>query len=267
MVKFKNTNGVEISSWIVNGNEIIYQKNGSWNKQDPFLFPNIGISAKSWKYDGIETRHTKHGIFVGNDKLFTKINENTFEYIHVKNERFNYNFKVNKSYLEKNNELLVNVSVENLDTVKIPMQLGFHLAVQINNDTIIDFKRDNVKFNNIDLEKGFVTENTSELKLKNNRLKIDFDLFKKNDSLVFANNQINVIEVENKNYNLRYTLLENLNALTIWTNSLKSDKHKFLCIEPWSDICTTNKEDHILFLEKNQIKNFSYKIEYIEKHN
>ena len=83
---------------------------------------------------------------------------------------------------------------------------------------------------------------------------------KQKDSLVFGENQIKKLELINKNYSLEFVFEDNIKAVTLWTVSEKTDNSKYICIEPWSNIPTTEKYDNVEALKSRENKYYKYKI-------
>lgn len=265
MLKLSNTNGVEITSWIVDKQEIIYQKNGSWSKQDPFLFPTIGNCAQNWTVKNKQVyKPKKHGIFVGTNKEFEKLDDYNYKYLSNDENEYNYKVKIKKSYTENENNLKISTILENKDNETLPYQLGYHLALAIDEQTQIIFQQDKYESHLVDLNKGFVSSKTFEF-ITNKNWDVDFSIFEKLDSLIFANKQINKLILKTKKYELIFDFENNFDVVTLWTNSKEGDLNKFLCIEPWSCIPTTQNNLNQCKLLKNSSINYSYNITYKKK--
>ena len=262
MIKFSNTHGLEIKSWVVDGHEIMYQKNGSWNKTDPFLFPSIGVSAKPIDIDGDFVKHPRHGLFVNSEYEFKQLEKNVWSFDNIPGTNyFNYEFNITKQYIENENELEVSTVVTNNDINHFKYQMGYHGAFIIDDDSKIKF--DNLEYNIHEVnDDGFVSDNTIKFVMNNNEWTIDFEVFKKMDSLVFGESQIKKLELINNNYKLMFEFSKNIKAVTIWTISNENDENKYICIEPWSNIPTTLENENVELLEPNKSNEFTYKIIY-----
>lgn len=258
-------NGVEITSWKINNQEIIYQKNGTWNKQDPFLFPNIGKSYQNWNVNNNSVSLPKHGIFINTDKVFEKKSKFNYTYVNkAKNSIFEHNFTCSKQYKLESNKLKISAKIQNDEIVSMPYQVGFHLAIRIDSNAKIYFEKNSYQINLVDLNSGQVTDEVKTISL-GKKWNIDYDIFKKYDSLIFNNKQINSLIIENKTYYLKFDFLNNFNALCLWTNSNHSDENKFLCCEPWSNLPTTKHNLNQRELRAKESVIFKYKITYIKK--
>lgn len=261
MIKINNTNGMELTSWIVNNQEVIYQKNGSWSKQDPFLFPNIGNSAQIWNHNLRKYTCPRHGIFTNTSNNFKQLTKNKYQYIHNDLSVFNYQFTCNKTYQEKNQTLKITTQITNTDQVSLPYQLGYHLAFQIDEHTKIKFKNSIYKINLVDLKSGVVLEQQQTF-VTNKIWPVNLNVFTKFDSLIFANNQIDSLILCNDNYELQLNFDNCFEVVTLWTSSSKNDLEQFLCIEPWTSLPTTTKNLNYKILQPQQSKKFSYQISY-----
>lgn len=263
MFKINNEYGVSLSSWKKENNEIVYQKNGSWTKSDPFLFPNIGNAYKSILINDELITHPRHGMFTSLNSQFTK-SENIYSYNSTKNSYYPFDFKIEKTYFEEDNTLNIQSKVTNNEDFEIKYQLGYHLAFIIDLNSKLQFNDDFYQINDMTKD-GVVLESTTCFKPLNKSWTIDLDYIQERDSLIFNNKQIREIKLVNSNYELKITLGDNMNCLTLWSNSNKEDVNQFLCIEPWSNLVTTKEKENIQNLSSGETKIYDYKIEYIPK--
>ncbi len=233
-----NQKGAEITSWKINNQEFIYQKNDFWKKQAPILFPFVGDDNKEkLLLNEKKISFSKHGYCRG---AFFKIeavkkNEATLSF-DINQIEANYFLKLFVTFKLEEKNLKVEFKVKNNGEKKSAFQLGWHPAFIIKNDQYQLFV-DNDFSLKLDQE-NFLTNKKITI------LKNLFPNFNMQESLIIPTK---VMEIKSSNHKIM--MQSNFDYGILW-----HQKHSnFLCLEPWTSPCS-KKNDNIDLLKRDNIK-------------
>lgn len=242
--------------------EYIWQANPAiWARHSPNLFPIVGkLKGDSYTYQHQRYTLTQHGF--ARDAEFTCIEQTedtlTFELVDNETSLINYPFyfKLHVSYLLIKQTIRVSYKVVNTDTKCSYFSIGAHPAFNCPlqaNEKFEDYElhfpgKDAVTINCI--EDGLISERTKNVNLKNQTLNVSTQLFE-NDALVFANNQINQVQLLSKSTKHGVSLTcDNWPCFGIWS---KKNTQSFVCLEPWFGIADFENTDSLLTNKKGII--------------
>ena len=266
-----HSKGAELFSLKNNNKEFIWNGDPKfWGKHSPILFPIVGtLKHGGYNYENKIYSLSRHGF--ARDMEFEVIEETINSIIFsLKSsletlENYPFEFELQIKYEITASNLSVEYIVKNLSDKKMPFSIGAHPAFALVND----FKNYSLSFKNdafLDyylLENGLVSNEKDKIQLINNKLRLDYNIFK-NDALVIKSLASKSIEILEKNVPFIKINFESFPNLGIWT----LDNAGFICIEPWfgySDLTTSNgnllEKEAINILEVDQNFTSTYSIE------
>ena len=229
----------EISSIKIDNIEILYQGNQSWKKSFPILFPVVGM-VKKWKINSKTFDLPKHGFwnqlkwdafFDEGDLVLTTIcNSKILPYI------FDIHFRI----AIKKSMVTLTITITNASTKSAYFHFGWHPAFITDESSYLTLNKD-VKPAVINLDGNIEGNNLVNV---NNRKINEINFGENMDTLIFEENEITNIKVNNKAYNLN--LFFDAPSLLLW----KKPSDDFICVEPYYGY-----SDYFLNDFKYEIKN------------
>ncbi len=253
----------ELSSIIIDGDEILYQGNQSWKKTFPILFPAVGI-VKEWVVNKKKTDMQKHGFWTrlkwdvhyeGNEIVISTI---------CHNKVLPYTFDIELRISIQKSRVTIATYITNAGHKEAYFHFGWHPAFKILPESIITLSKD---------EQFMVVNDNGLIEQKNKKdvtskqIK-DLPFGNNIDSLISLNTSINQVTLTNQKYDLN--LYFDAPNLVLW----KKPTDDFLCVEPYdgySDSFSTpfiheieSKRD-IIKLDSLETYKSMYVIEYKKK--
>ena len=265
LVAIINSKGAELNSLKKNNTEYIWEGNSEfWGKHAPILFPIVGtLKENKYSFESNEYSLSRHGfardlefqVYESNKGSITfslKSSEETFK-------NYPFQFELRVSYTLSETNLEVNYQVFNKNDFEMPFSIGGHPAFALPNNFenyCLKFDGDQI-ISSYFLKDDLLSDDFQEIILENDKLKLNYTLFK-DDALIFKNLKSNSIEiVENDNPILKFTF-DDFPNFGIWTK----ENAPFICLEPWFGYSDTidasgkiTEKQGITILESN--KNFS----------
>ena len=265
LVAIINSKGAELNSLKKNNTEYIWEGNSEfWGKHAPILFPIVGtLKENKYSFESNEYSLSRHGfardlefqVYESNKESITfslKSSEETFK-------NYPFQFELRVSYTLSETNLEVNYQVFNQNDFEMPFSIGGHPAFALPNNFenyCLKFDGDQI-ISSYFLKDDLLSDDFQEIILENNKLQLNYTLFK-DDALIFKNLKSNSIEiVENDNPILKFTF-DDFPNFGIWTK----ENAPFICLEPWFGYSDTidasgkiTEKQGITILESN--KNFS----------
>ena len=220
-----------------------------WGKHSPVLFPIVGtLKENSYTFNDTVYRLTRHGF--ARDMEFSLIEKSddvaafSLRYSDDTLIVFPFNFELQIIYRLFENKLQIQYHVINHGNTDMPFSLGAHPAFALPGnfgDYSLQFELDE-SFQYHLLENDLVSQQTAKLELDDNRLPLNYDLFK-NDALIFKSLQSGSVTILDSSKPLLKIEFKEFPHLGIWTK----ENAAFLCIEPWFGYSDTNHATGNLF--------------------
>jgi galactose mutarotase-like enzyme len=252
--------GAEIRSLVnkITGEEYIWQIDGKvWGSSSPVLFPAIGkIKESKIVFEGKEYAMSKHGIVRNNDQLnFKSIDDSACSFTlnsssdTLKKYPCEFSFIVSFKILE--NRLVMNYSVENLDSIPMHFGCGGHTAYACPiseetklSDYSIEFPTQQPLMANTLGDTGLLSHQLRKIESQAGLLALSDTLFNQ-DALIFSNINWDWVRLRKKNQTkgikVRFKGYPNL---ALWSKPGAD----YVCIEPWLGL--PDHEDESLDLSK-----------------
>ena len=265
------TKGAELSSLKKGGKNYIWEINSEfWNKTSPILFPIVGaLKNGEYFYGGNAYKLSRHGFARDFEFEVIENSENTVVFSLKSNEEtlkvYPFHFELQLSYILEGNKLVVKYEIINRSSEKMYYSIGAHPAFNIDGDfedfsLVFDDEKDLETYK---LEKDLFSGKTEILKLNENVLPLQYELFEE-DALVFKNFATKSLTLAKNNESVMKVSFPDFPFLGIWT---KKDA-PFICIEPWLGIAdnanTSGKieeKEGIQILENNSKKQIAWSVE------
>lgn len=244
--------GAELVSVKIKGKEFIWNKEKVWAKSSPILFPFIGqLLDNKYIYDNKEyIINTRHGF--ARDMIFNIVQEGdnvlkcTLNYTDETLKIYPFKFILEVVYeILDNNSISMKFIVYNKDEKAMYFSVGSHPAFLLEDDFSsyylqIEDKKDLEYY---ELE-GLRYPNKKLSLGVSDRINIDDEIFKKNDTLIFDGNISNKTIIKSDKYTRSVEIThKNYPYLAYW----KALKVPFICVESWYGI--TDLKDHNYKLE------------------
>lgn len=255
-----SSHGAEKTSLISNNIEYIRQKDEVWNRQAPFLFPNVGRLRDNYTYINNELYNLpQHGFL--RDQEFEVLHSqkdeisliNMFSEETLKN--FPFKYKAIITYTLKEKTLRTSVSITNEDNQSFGFNFGGHpgfVCPLYPNESFSDYKvvfEKAESFSAPSVEKNgtlnFLESSRTFKDLK--ELKLDYKYFEI-DAIVIPrvkSKKILLVNKNNKGIEFKYP---GFLTLALWTRP----NANFLCLEPWVGHADRHDSNH-QFYEKDNI--------------
>jgi len=265
------TLGAELISLKSNRQEYIWEGNPIfWNKQSPVLFPIIGsLKNDTYFFEEKEFHLPRHGFAREKEFQIIEHTENRIIFS-LKSDSdtqkvYPFQFELQIEYQLIENKLEVQYSVQNNSEKNMYFSIGGHPGFTLSKNfeaySLLFETNSELEFSL--LENNLLKNETQHLDIVNNLLPLNYQLFEK-DALVFKNQNIQSVTIQDKGVDLIKVNVENFPDLGIWTKK----NAPFLCIEPWfghaDKVKTTQKLEEkagIQCLQKNKVFSFIYSIE------
>ena len=272
-----DNHGAETSKLVINGLNIIRQKDDVWGRSAPFLFPIVGCLKDGYTIiNNQEYNITKHGFLRDHDLILIDKTEDTLTFKDTYNDSslkmFPFKYELYVTYKLINNGLITTLKVKNIDNVSFKYNIGGHPGFNCpfnNGEKFNDYKllfEKEESFATPSYPSGLMDFNNYLAKYdKINEINLDYKLFEV-DALVIKNIKSRVVYLLNKNNKgIKFTF-NNFNTLALWTKPY----NKYICVEPWcgyDDLVDSNhlfdtKAD-LVEIKPGEEKEFSYTIELI----
>lgn len=220
-----------------------------WGKHSPVLFPIVGtLKNNTYTINEKEYQLPRHGF--ARDMEFQLINQtpNSATFSLQSNaetlKNYPFEFELQLLYTLEENALTLSYKVINKNKSKMPFSLGAHPAIALpqgfENYTMEFEKGEALQFHL--LEDGLISNKTKTLETTDNRVPLNYELFK-NDALIFktlVSHSLTLLE-DSKPY-LKVDF-EDFPSLGIWTVA----QADFICIEPWFGYSDTAENSGDLF--------------------
>jgi galactose mutarotase-like enzyme len=231
-----NPLGAELISFRKQNTNFIWKIDETfWNKTSPVLFPIVGrLRNDIYKIHDKTYQLTRHGF--ARELLFEieKQSPNSVTFLLKDSaetlEKFPFQFELRISYTLEENSLKFTYNIKNKSKEKMPFSIGAHPAFSIDlhqSKYSILFESE-TKLVNHELENELFSGKTTQIKLINSTLPLNYSFFEK-DALVLKDLKTREITIyKDNNPYLRFDL-GGFPHLGIWTKS----NAPFLCIEPW----------------------------------
>lgn len=217
-----------------------------WGKFSPVLFPIVGgLKQDMYYYKGKTYQMPRHGFARTLDFQYEQLAPNAILFT-LKDSpetlaQYPFPFRLEITYTLDKASIYCQYRVYNAGDETMYFSLGAHpaFAAPLNgegkyNDYYLQFKGlDELNF--YDVVDNLVSDTQQTIKLKNQRLYLNYNLFK-NDALVFKNFPVSSLYLMNeKNYNGIEFSFPDFPYFGIWA-ALNAD---FVCLEPWCGIADT----------------------------
>ena len=252
-----NLKGAELISLKDKENkEFIWEGNPIfWAKHSPVLFPIVGtLKNNSYQYNNIEYHLSRHGFARDMEFELIEKKEDSATYSLQSSEEtlkvYPFKFELQIVYTLKENSLSIQYNVINKNQTMLPFSIGAHPAFALAGDFedySIEFEREE-PLEYFLLENDLISNKTSKIALKKNRLPLTYKIFK-NDALIFKTLKSNSLTISKNSKPLFKVHFEDFPNLGIWTKK----EAPFLCIEPWFGYSDTEDSSGNLF-EKEGIQ-------------
>lgn len=243
-----------------------------WGKHSPILFPIVGtLKNNSYQYNNSEYNLSRHGFAREMEFELIDKQENSVTFLLISSletkEKYPFDFDLHLIYTLENKILKIEYKVVNKGESKMPFSIGAHPAFNLSgnfeNYSLVFEEKDSLNY--YLLEDGLISNTTNSLPLDENKLHLNYKLFK-NDALVFKNIISKSITIlENSNPFLKVSFSD-FPDLGIWTPS----NAPFICIEPWFGYSDTVdkfgnlfEKEGIQILEANKTFHSAFNIEII----
>jgi galactose mutarotase-like enzyme len=276
-----NTFGGELNNLITKKDSVEFLWNGDnayWKYHSPILFPIVGkvlnnnyvVAGKTYELPqhGLARTREFNMIEKTNSKIVFELlwNEDTLKI-------YPFKFSLKLSYYLLENGVKVGYEVSNLDNKDMYFSIGAHPAFMcplLENETIEDYyfefnEKETSKTLEVEKDSGYITKNKLDFLNNENKINIDFKLFKKYPTIIFDSLKSNTITLKSDK-NLKSITMDftGFPYLALWT---KPTGAPFICIEPWyghTDYNDFNGElkdkEGIQKLEIGKSFNTSYKL-------
>ena len=272
-----DNHGAETSKLVINGLNIIRQKDEVWGRSAPFLFPIVGCLKDGYTIINDKKYNiTKHGFLRDHDLTLVSKTKDTLAFIDTYNDTslkmYPFKYELYVTYKLINNGLITTLKVKNIDNVSFKYNIGGHPGFNCpfnNGEKFNDYKllfEKEESFATPSYPSGLMDFNNYLAKYDNvNEINLDYKLFEV-DALVIKNIKSRVVYLLNKNNKgIKFTF-NNFNTLALWTKPY----NKYICLEPWcgyDDLVDSNhlfdaKAD-LVEIKPGEEKEYSYTIELI----
>ncbi|MEF3079364.1 aldose 1-epimerase family protein [Winogradskyella poriferorum] len=265
-------------SAINNNNQFLWHADPNvWGSHAPNLFPIIGsMKDDSYIYKNKLYNMTKHGFVRHNDKMIVKQqSETSITFFLNSNEDlyeiFPFLFEFEINYELKDNTIIVNHTIRNIDDKTMYFSLGGHPAFtcplfedDAYSDYFLEFEKEETSESYLlNMKTGLVTNKTKSVFDSPNTINLRGDLFNE-DALIFKDLKSRKVALKHKtNGEILSVIFEDFPYLGIWAKP----NAPYVCIEPWLGVADTEdtnqkieEKEGIVTLKPKKSLEASYKI-------
>ena len=212
----------ELTSISIDGNEILYQRNQTWKKTFPILFPAVGI-VKKWIVNNKKTDLQKHGYW-NQLKWDVHYEEDNMVISTICNNKIlPYTFDIELWINIQKSKVTLSTYITNAGYNEAYFHFGWHPAFKVLPESIITLNKDE-KF--VVVNNNGLIEHKHKENVTNKRI-MDLPFGNNIDSLIALNTNINMVTLSNKKYDLN--LYFDAPNLVLWKKPIDN----FICVEPY----------------------------------
>ena len=276
-----NITGAEMSSFVANGIEYIWQGDPQiWSGHGPILFPIIGfIKDGKTRISGKEYEITKHGFvrYASFEIVEKGINFVVLSY-QANNEtrkQYPFEFKLFVRYEINSSGFQTTFTIENNDEHDMPICLGGHPAFNCPIEKEASFTDYDVCFaekedgeNTLVNEKGLLSGKEILPSLRDfGKISLNHTYFDTKDTLLLTNLKSRSVKLINRNTGCGINFdFDSFPVLAIW--SKPNVNAPYVCLEPWlglpdpaqGETAMEDKEHAVIIKPKHSIK-LSYQMQ------
>lgn len=242
-----NSFGAELCSVVSTETQIeyIWQANEKvWARYAPNLFPIVGkLKGGKYSYEEKLYQLPQHGFARDNEFICIEEQKDFLLFELTANEttleKYPFHFSLQIGYKLEGNRVEVSYSVFNPDSKELYFSVGAHPAFNCplqSDERFSDYELVfpyNSKLTINTLNDGLITNQTKEIILEQNKLKVSKQLFD-NDALVCMNSQIEEVSLVSQKTKHGVSLIsKGWPYYGIWS---KKGTEQFVCLEPWYGI-------------------------------
>lgn len=240
-----NSLGAELISLKSNNNELLWQADKTvWPRYAPVLFPIVGrLKNNQATNNHIAYNLTQHGFARDKEFVLVEQKDNCLEFELTASEGtlalYPFHFSLRIRYELESSGIKIKYIVFNPNGEILPFSIGAHPGFsckRVAGESLEDFYLEFENKNELITEKlndGLLSGETYSIKLSENKLPLNMDLFN-NDALVFKNKQIEKVKLCSTRSKTQITLhCQDWPFFGIWT---KKGSDAFVCLEPWYGI-------------------------------
>ncbi|MGZ3883927.1 MAG: aldose 1-epimerase family protein [Bacteroidia bacterium] len=261
-----NAAGAELSSLKdAQGRELLWQADKAvWPRHAPVLFPIVGkLKNDSYSHAGKNYSLPQHGFARDTEFILTEQTEDSLEFELQESaetlQHYPFRFSLRIRYALTGKTLHVMYTVHNTGDGILPFSIGAHPGFScklMKNESLSDVEivfKDAERLTAQKLKGGLISDETYDVPLKNNALKLNAALFD-NDALVFKHTQVEELLMRSSRRPAGIRMLcKGWPYFGIWTKKGSDD---FVCLEPWYGIAdSVNASGNLT--EKEGILNLS----------
>lgn len=241
------TSGAELTSIIKDNIEYLWQADASiWARHAPVLFPIVGkLNNNTYKIGDKSYSLPQHGFARDMDfKLVSQTDTSIHYQLKYSDEtllKYPFKFEFNVIYTIKDDTIIVEYGVKNIDSEPIMFAVGGHPAFNcplMPNEKFEDYNivfeiEEELLTRIIDPSTGTIQNKTALVPRDKNKIAVKKSLFD-NDALVFKDLKSKWVALEHKvtGKGVKMTI-DKFPQLGIWA---KKDSDKFVCLEPWQGV-------------------------------
>ena len=256
-----SSKGAEKKSLLYLGREYIRQADEVWNRQAPFLFPNVGRLRDNYTYINKERYELpQHGFLRDQEFEVLQSQKDEISLVNVYTEetlkKYPFKCKVIITYTLMGKTVRTMIRINNEDHQEMGFNIGGHpgfVCPLYENEKFEDYRvifEKEESFTAPSVEKNgtlnFVTPSRTFKKLK--ELKLDYEYFEI-DAIVIPrvkSRQVQLVNKENKGIEFKFP---GFLTLALWTRP----NAKFLCLEPWIGHADRHDGDNQFYNKDNII--------------
>ncbi len=252
-----DTFGAELSSFICNGTEYIWQRNPDvWSGSAPVLFPIVGMfkgEGETTLIDGKSYHMDIHGFAkdtdfkvedISEDKVTLSIESNTATL-----KMYPYNFKFSVEYKLQENGFSQTFIIENKNDIDMPFVVGAHPGFNVplfkgefSDHKLVFEKNETAPAYRID-NNGIIDDyNPDTVFFGNNEIQLDHSLFDKG-ALVFEHLNSKWIKLLDKDGRGIKMDFADFDYFGVWQRA--KFKAKYICLEPWTGMNDCYSDDGV----------------------
>lgn len=240
-----DTLGAELQHFIYNEYDYMWSGDKSfWGGRSPVLFPIIGsLNEGKLRINNTDYTMGNHGFARNSEFRCISHNDSRAVFELESTEKtlaqYPYHFRLTLAYTLEENQLIIDYTVNNIDTIPLYFQLGTHPAFNCPMDSktpeglskwYLEFEKEEY-LSRVGLKDNLIDLDTQEVILKgSNKLPLHADLFK-DTAMVFldVHSQSLVLKSDSSKRSVKIAY-DNLPILAVW----QPYQAPFLCLEPWT---------------------------------